>query len=64
MMIQTHARAFIHQTRRQPRTCEFPECSQTTREFKPYCSDHVDAHPYVKAILDRQTKDAASDDAG
>jgi hypothetical protein len=33
------------------RFCDVVECTQTTREGKPYCPDHVDQHPYVQAIL-------------
>lgn len=33
------------------RFCDVPGCTQTTREGKPYCPDHVDHHPYVQSIL-------------
>ena len=33
------------------RFCDTVGCSQTTREGKPYCPDHVENHPYVQAIL-------------
>ena len=33
------------------RKCEADGCNQATRENKPFCSDHVDQHPYVQAIL-------------
>ena len=31
--------------------CGAPGCSRATRENKPYCSDHVDQHPYVQGLL-------------
>lgn len=34
------------------RQCHADLCLTTTREGKPYCSDHVSEHPYVQAILD------------
>lgn len=33
------------------RPCEKQGCNQTTREGKPFCSDHVDEHPYVRDLL-------------
>ncbi len=33
------------------RQCEKPGCVEKTRDRKPFCSDHVDEHPYVKLIL-------------
>ncbi len=33
------------------RYCEVPSCTQTTREGKPYCPDHVDRSPYVQDVL-------------
>lgn len=33
------------------RFCDVPECTQTTREGKPYCPDHVENHPYVQNLL-------------
>lgn len=35
------------------RYCEARGCNQTTREGKPFCSDHVDHHPYVRALIDQ-----------
>lgn len=29
-------------------SCEHPGCVERTREGKPYCYDHLDAHPYVR----------------
>lgn len=37
--------------RTSPRHCEAAGCVQATREGKPFCSDHVDLHPYVQEIL-------------
>lgn len=33
------------------RLCDAPGCTETTREGKPYCPDHVDHHPYVQQLL-------------
>lgn len=33
------------------RRCEIPDCGKRTRENKPYCPDHVEEHPYVRALL-------------
>lgn len=33
------------------RFCDVSGCTQTTREGKPFCPDHVEHHPYVQAIL-------------
>ncbi len=33
------------------RFCDVPDCTQTTREGKPYCPDHGDQHPYVQNLL-------------
>ena len=34
------------------RTCEARGCYDTTRENKPFCTKHVEEHPYVQRILD------------
>jgi hypothetical protein len=34
-----------------PRHCEVPACGVATRAGKPYCSEHVDRHPYVSELL-------------
>lgn len=34
------------------RFCDVLGCTQTTREGKPFCPDHVELHPYVQSILD------------
>lgn len=45
------------------RGCAAAACGQSTREGKPYCSDHVGEHPYVQEILStlaaRQAEEAA-----
>lgn len=40
-----------HASRLGPRHCEHPGCIMTTREGKPFCSDHVDHNPYAKLVL-------------
>lgn len=30
--------------------CRAPGCENATRERKPYCSDHVELHPYVAEL--------------
>lgn len=37
--------------RRHYTTCEFPACSNFTREGKPMCTDHVKHMPYVEGLL-------------
>lgn len=32
-------------------SCQAVTCGRTTREGKPYCSDHVDQSPYVRKVL-------------
>lgn len=39
--------------RTQTRHCDVPHCTETTRDGKPFCPDHVDQHPYVRDLLDR-----------
>ena len=34
-----------------PRHCEAENCAQATRLGKPYCSQHVALHPYVRELL-------------
>jgi len=31
--------------------CDAPRCPRTTREGKPYCSDHVELSPYVRGVM-------------
>lgn len=33
------------------RSCEAADCVHTTREGKPFCSDHVDHNPYAKQVI-------------
>jgi hypothetical protein len=33
-------------------SCKHQSCSKTTREAKPYCSDHIESSCYVQKILD------------
>jgi len=33
------------------RFCDARGCTQTTREGKPFCPDHVELHPYVQTII-------------
>jgi hypothetical protein len=35
------------------RYCQQPECGAATRQGKPYCSAHVEAHPYIRDLLGR-----------
>jgi hypothetical protein len=35
------------------RHCQQPLCGTATRQGKPFCSAHVDEHPYVKNLLAR-----------
>lgn len=37
--------------RSQTRKCEVPECDQSTREGKPYCSEHVGKNSYAAKVL-------------
>lgn len=37
--------------RSKPRRCEFETCDNPTREGKPFCSDHVEHHRYVRELL-------------
>lgn len=36
-----------------PSPCDHPGCSTSTRERKPYCTEHVREHPYVTDLLAR-----------
>ncbi len=40
----------IQPKRKRPRYCEVSGCDNSTREGKPYCTDHVMRHPYVKMV--------------
>lgn len=39
--------------RTQPRYCDVPGCTESTREGKPYCPDHVDHNTYVQELMAR-----------
>ena len=43
------------------RRCHRNGCTHSTREGKPYCSNHVANHPYVKEILDTLAARAAEE---
>lgn len=32
--------------------CEAAGCMRSTKERKPYCTDHVDMHPYVAGLVE------------
>ena len=34
-------------------TCSMAGCTQTTRERKPYCAEHVEEHPYINDLMHR-----------
>lgn len=46
-----------------PRHCEVSGCGKSTREGKAFCTDHVELHPYVRALLEQLEQRAAEDDA-
>lgn len=37
-------------TRHRRRTCDHRGCGKSTRLDKPYCTDHVQEHPYVRKL--------------
>lgn len=43
--------------------CDVPGCSSSTREGKPYCSEHVDYNPYVSRLLDQIAERDKEDEA-
>jgi len=47
--------------RRRATHCEAAGCSQPTREGKPYCSKHVEEHPYVQELLGKLADKAAEE---
>lgn len=47
----------------QKRWCDHAGCIQATREGKPYCSDHVDDHSYVREVMDQLAEREAQDEA-
>lgn len=50
------------------RACKVDACEHMTREGKPFCPEHVDAHPYVQNLLsslaDRQAEEERVRTAG
>lgn len=34
-------------------TCEEPGCGRSTRASKPFCTQHVDQHPYARALVEQ-----------
>lgn len=55
--------AHLDPKRSQARTCDAAACTQTTREGKPYCPDHVDLHPYVQDLISNLSTKDEQDDA-
>ncbi len=47
----------------QNRICDIPGCTESTREGKPYCPNHVDCLPYVQEVLSRLAERDAQDEA-
>lgn len=43
--------AFASGSSTSSRACAEPNCTDSTREGKPYCPDHVERHSYVQEIL-------------
>lgn len=44
------------------RLCERPGCFETTREGKTYCSNHIDAQPYIKDLMKRMEERLEEDE--
>ncbi|RMG10021.1 MAG: hypothetical protein D6731_18455 [Planctomycetota bacterium] len=36
-----------------PRHCEAPGCGLATRAGKPFCSEHVERHPYIARLVEQ-----------
>ena len=49
-LLRTQLRS-VRSGRKRATHCEVPDCGKATREGKPYCSDHVEEHPYVRDLL-------------
>lgn len=49
-LLRTQLRS-VRTGRKRATHCERPDCTKATREGKPYCSDHVEEHPYVRQLL-------------
>lgn len=66
--LRTLERWAQHQARGQTRHCEAEGCRAATREGKPFCSEHVERHPYVQQVLAqlerRETEEARVFDQG
>lgn len=66
--LRTLERWAQHQSRGQTRYCEAEGCGVATREGKPYCSEHVERHPYVQQVLAqlerRETEEARVNQVG
>jgi DNA-binding MarR family transcriptional regulator len=66
--LKTLERWAQHQSRGQTRHCEVEGCGVATREGKPYCSEHVERHPYVRQVLaqlvQRESEEARVFDQG
>jgi len=45
-------RLFLRSPRNSSGSCQAAGCQAQTREGKPYCSEHVTAHPYVQRLLE------------
>jgi predicted HTH transcriptional regulator len=45
----------------QTRICQEEGCFETTRERKPYCTDHFKQHPYVQQLLKQLSERDAED---
>ena len=49
--IRTQLRSYLHNPRHRPRRCEMEGCHQATQGGKPFCTEHVEEHPYVQEVL-------------
>ena len=48
-------------------TCQFPDCGATTREGKPYCSNHIENCAYIQSVLaeiERRNAESKTLDSG
>ena len=43
----------VSETQRQTKVCDFDDCTQTTRENKAFCTDHIEKQPYVQDLMKR-----------
>lgn len=44
-------REILFEQKTSTRHCEHPSCARSTRESKAFCSEHVERHGYVQALL-------------